>query len=229
MRPLARPVSALLIALVGLPALAEPGIEVMRGMASCEGSLFSALAKDSARWRGEPSFTRKQQIASFKVTDRAPPEYQGRSADAIVEFKKAREIGGLHLLSFHDSDLTNWSVFRRNGVRFTGWGFYIYEMPEDVVTWYKLHAPERAQHLARSTADKPDVFCIEEILVQNEWKRVRCTADDGFPSSREPRRWFVIRADSSDLTRSVVSCEYSGDVPASLMRRYRPDLGAVQK
>lgn len=220
---------SLLLASPCLPAQAEPGIDVMRGMASCESGLFSALARDAPRWKGEPSYLRRQQIASFRVVDRSPPEHQGRSGDAIAEFAKAREVGGLHLLSFHDADLSHWSVFRDKGVRFMGWGFYVYELPEDVVTWYKLNAPERAKYISRSRADKPDVFCIEEILVQSEWKRVQCTADDGFPTTREPRRWFVIRADSTDSTRSVVSCEYSGDVPADLMQRYRPDLSFKQK
>jgi hypothetical protein len=218
------------VALVWVAAAAsEPGVEVLRGLASCEASFFTALNRDATRWKGEPSFKRQGGIAGFKVADRAPPEFQGRAQDAIADFERAREIGGLHLLSYHDSDLSHWSVFRDRGVRYVGWGFYIFELPEDVVTWFKLHAPARMRYLARSTAAKRDVFCVQEILVQGQWKRVRCEADDGFPSTPEPRRVFVIRADSADPSRSVVACEYMGDVPPELMKRYRPDLDAFSR
>lgn len=208
-----------------IPAV-DSGIAVLRALSQCDGQLFQALARDAARWQREPSFRLYSGIASFRVADRSPPEGQGRSDDAIAAFRQAREIGGLHLLAFHDSDLSHWSVFARKHIRFRAWGFYAFEPSEDLVTWFRLNAPQRGQYLAPSSAPKNGVFCIEERLFGQTWHRVPCSADDGFPTDRSPRRWFVIRPDSDDETRSVLSCEYSGDIPSQMMREYRPDLPA---
>ncbi len=202
-----------------LQAAQDSGVRMLAAHAACDGSLFKALGADAPRWQGEKSFARQGLLASFRVANRTPPEAYG--GPATLDFKRARRIDGLPLSGWFDADLSAWSRFARFEVQFLSWGFYIDATPADVRDWLRRAAPAVGRRLQRSSADKEGVYCVQERWQDERWQAEACSADEDFPTEPTPVRWLVIRPAD---TRTVLSCELSGSLPAPLLHQLRPDL-----
>lgn len=202
----------------------ETGREVLGAHVACDGSLFSALARDLPRWRHEPSFARVGKLASFRVVNRAPVEHGGRYGDAMAIFDKPRELAGLKATGWFDSDVSSWSRFEQAGIRYISWGFYIDAPPETVRDALRRVAPKIAARMTPSSAPKAGVYCVQERFEEGRWQQESCGADEDYPYEPVPRRWMVIRPDGPDGPQSVLACEIAGRFEDALLHSERPDL-----
>ncbi|GAA5165447.1 hypothetical protein [Viridibacterium curvum] len=227
---------ALLTALLTLPAAAQRSTGVLAAHAACDGSLFRALAADAPRWRSEKSFRHKGKLASFAVDSRQPPE--GIGSPAMLDFRRTHRFDALPVTGWFDADLSHWSRFARFEVGFLSWGFYIDASPADVRDTLIRHAPTIGRRITASSAQKPDVFCIQERWETPDgqpatdrvegarWQPVSCSADEDFPTEQVPIRWLVIRP-FGDSGRSVLSCELAGKWTPEMLATLRPDIPAL--